>query len=216
MTPDDLLLTDLSLLGKLCSPGTDEAAWVLFLRRYQPVLLGWCRGLGLQPADADDVCQAVLGSLAQSLPGFRYDPRTGSFRGWLRATLTNAVRNFWRGRARRPGEVGTGDSRVAELLHQAEAAGSVDTLADEMNRRLEADRLLAARAIEVVQGRVKGATWQAFVLAELDGLPASEVAERLGIPVAYVYVYKDRVCKQLRKVIAELQGQNSEDQETSP
>jgi RNA polymerase sigma-70 factor (ECF subfamily) len=215
MMPDDPLLTDPSLLGKLCSPGADEAAWGVFLGRYQPVLLGWCRGLGLQVADAEDVSQAVLGTLAQKLPTFRYQPETGSFRSWLRTLVANAVRNFWRGRARRPGEVGTGDSQVAELLHQAETSGSVDSLADEMNRRLETDRLLAVRAIELVKARIKEATWQAFALAELEGLPAPEVSERLGIPVAYVYVYKGRVCKLLRKTIEELQGQHPEGQEAS-
>lgn len=214
MTTDDPLLTSPSLLGKLCSPGVDEAAWAVFLRRYQPLLTGWCRGLGLQPADAEDVCQSILGTLAQKLPAFRYDPATGSFRAWLRTTVANAVRNFWRGRARRPADVGTGGSSAAELLQQAEASGSVETLVGEMDRRMEEDHQLALQAVQVVKAKVKEATWQAFALTALEERAGPEVAERLGIPVAYVYVYKDRVCKMLRKVIEELQRKRLEGQET--
>ncbi len=213
MATDDPLLTDVSLLGKLCRPDADQTAWVLFLRRYQPVLTGWCRGLGLQPADAEDVCQSILGTLALKLPAFHYEPATGAFRGWLRTTVANAVRNFWRSRARHPADVGTGSSRVAELLQQAEAAGSVDTLAAELDQRLARDHQLALQAVHQVKAKVKPATWQAFALVALEGLAGPEAAERLGIPVAYVYVYKDRVCKMLRKVIEELRGQSSEGRE---
>jgi RNA polymerase sigma-70 factor (ECF subfamily) len=209
MADNEAPLTDPSLLGKLCNASTNEAAWAVFLRRYQPALSGWCRGLGLQQADADDVCQSVLGTLAQKLPAFRYDPARGSFRGWLRTTVGNAVRNFWRGRARRPGDVGTGDSSVAGLLEQAEASGGVDTLVAEMDRRMAEDYLLAQQAISLVQARVKEPTWQAFALTALDGLSGAEVSARLGIPVAHVYVYKERVCKLLRQAVAQLQGQEA-------
>jgi len=215
-TPNDPPVTDPSLLGKLCSPANNEEAWGVFLRRYQPVLGGWCRGLGLQQADADDVCQSVLSTLAQKLPAFRYDPARGSFRGWLRAAVGNAVRNFWRGRARRPGDVGTGDSGVAGLLEQAEASGGVDTLVAGLDQRMAEDFLLAQQAIGLVQAKVKGTTWKAFALTALEGLSGAEVSERLGIPVANVYVYKERVCKLLRQAVAELQGGPADGQESSP
>jgi RNA polymerase sigma-70 factor (ECF subfamily) len=213
---DDPLLTDPSLLGRVCHAGDDHAAWASFLQRYQPVLLGWCRGLGLQPADAEDVCQSVLATLARKLPDFRYDKAAGSFRGWLRAALANAVRNFWRGRARRPADVAVGGSDVAELLQQAEARGSVDTLVAEVGRRLEDDYRLARRALELVQAKVKDTTWQAFALTALEGLAGAEVSARLGIPVAHVYVYKDRVCKLLRQAVERLQGQPTEGYEGPP
>jgi RNA polymerase sigma-70 factor (ECF subfamily) len=215
-SPNDPQGTDPSLLGRLCTPSNNEAAWAAFLRRYQPALLGWCRRLGLQEADAEDVCQSVLASLAQKLPVFRYDPAQGSFRGWLRTTVGNAVRNFWRGRARRPGDVGTGDSDVAGLLEQAEAAGDVESLVGEMDRRLTDDFLLAQMAIERVRPKVKDTTWQAFALTALEGVPGPEVAARLAIPVAHVYVYKDRVCKLLRQAVADLQGQPTPEQEPPP
>jgi RNA polymerase sigma-70 factor (ECF subfamily) len=210
------LTTDPSLLGRLCSPGNDEAAWAVFLRRYQPLLVGWCRMLGLQQADAEDVCQSVLAALAQRLPTFRYDPAHGSFRAWLRTLIGNAVRNFWRARARRPGDVGTGGADVVAQLQRAEAGGSVDMLVEEMDRHMGRDQLLAQRAVEQVKAKVKDATWQAFALAALEGRPGAEVSARLGIPVAHVYVYKDRVCKLLRQAVSDLQGQPAEGQESSP
>jgi RNA polymerase sigma-70 factor (ECF subfamily) len=103
--------------------------------------------------------------------------------------------------------VGSGDSRVAGLLEQAEASGSVDTLAAQIDQCMENDHLLAQQAIARVQAKVKETTWQAFVLTALEGLSGAEVSARLSIPVAHVYVYKDRVCKLLRQAVDELQSQ---------
>ena len=38
----------------------DADAWRQFLRLYGPVVYGWCRHAGLQPADATDVGQEVF------------------------------------------------------------------------------------------------------------------------------------------------------------
>ena len=66
--------TRASLLVRLRDDPGDQAAWALFVRRYGPMVGGWCRHWGLQPADADDVTQVVLLKLAGRLRGFTYDP----------------------------------------------------------------------------------------------------------------------------------------------
>src|SRR5260370_30073634 len=78
------------LLDRLRAEPRDEAAWGEFVAGYAPAIRRWCRSWRLQPADADDVTQAVLLRLARTMAVFRYD-RSGSFRGYLKALTRYAV-----------------------------------------------------------------------------------------------------------------------------
>jgi len=48
----------------------------------------------LQDADAADVTQEVLRSVARAAKDLDYDPKGGSFRGWLRTVVRNKVNTF--------------------------------------------------------------------------------------------------------------------------
>ena len=52
--------TSVTLLGRLRQDPKDQAAWNDFVARYEPRILQWCRGWGLQESDAQDVTQDVL------------------------------------------------------------------------------------------------------------------------------------------------------------
>jgi RNA polymerase sigma-70 factor (ECF subfamily) len=56
-----------------------------------------------------------------------------------------------------------------------------------------------------VRLRVAPHTWEAFRLLALEGLPAAEVAARVSLQVAMVYVAKSKVQKMLREEIAKLE-----------
>ncbi len=71
--------TAISLLERLRKPDPD--AWERLIRIYTPLLLFWCRRLGLNDADAADLTQDVLVVLVKKLPEFQYQPGK-SFRGW--------------------------------------------------------------------------------------------------------------------------------------
>jgi RNA polymerase sigma-70 factor (ECF subfamily) len=121
--------TSPTLLGQLQqAPTRDAAAWQEFVRRYGRQVFQWCQRWGLQPADAEDVTQALLVKMLDRMATFRYDA-SGSFRGWLRTVTHNAWKKFIAGRAR-PG-VGSGDSGVADQLDTVEAR---DDLAEEFDR----------------------------------------------------------------------------------
>ena len=76
-----------SLLTRVRDPA-DRVAWREFEARYGPLIVGYCRSLGLQLTDAEDVCQEVMLSLSHALPGFRYDQETGS---WLSMSGVNVT-----------------------------------------------------------------------------------------------------------------------------
>jgi hypothetical protein len=61
----------------------DAQAWCQFVDIYAPLIHGYARKHGLQDADAADLTEDVLGIVARSIPKLEYDPKRGSFRGWL-------------------------------------------------------------------------------------------------------------------------------------
>jgi RNA polymerase sigma-70 factor (ECF subfamily) len=190
-------VTRVSLLGRLRRNPADEGAWQEFVHHYGPKISAWCRRWGLQEADAQDVTQDVLLRLADKMKTFTYDPAR-SFRGWLRTLAHHAWSDFLRDRAR-PGQ-GSGDSQVLQLLGTTAAR---DDLAGGLEEQL--DRELLEEAGCRVRLRVAPATWEAFRLTAVEGLPGQEVARRTGLQVGQVYVAKHRVEKLLREEVQKLE-----------
>ncbi|QJW98367.1 RNA polymerase sigma factor [Frigoriglobus tundricola] len=190
--------TRASLLAQLRGGTPDQAAWGLFVERYDPLVQKWCRDWGLQPADADDVSQVVLLKLAGHLQQFRYDPDR-RFRGFLRTVAHNAWRDFLADRAR--GAVGTGDTAVLAAL-QSEPAR------DDLAARVEEafDRELLAAAEARVRRRVEPHTWEAFRLTAMDELSGADAAARLGMQVGAVFKARSKVQKMLREELKRLEA----------
>ena len=189
--------TRLSLLVRLTRPGpADERAWREFVDHYAPVIYRWCARRGLQDTDAQDVTQDVLLKLAARLPTFAYDPSL-SFRAWLRTLTHHAWADFLSDRD----TAESGGSGAWAVLNTAEAR-------EDLLRRIEDefDLELLEQAAARVRERVEPATWEAFRLTALEGVPAAEVARRLGKQVATVYVLRSNVQKLLRAALAELEG----------
>src|SRR5688500_2309100 len=67
----------------------NEQAWSQFVDLYAPLIYGFARKQGLQDADAADLTQEVLRTVAKSVQGLEYDPARGSFRGWLFTIVRN-------------------------------------------------------------------------------------------------------------------------------
>src|SRR6202042_2359597 len=103
-TPDPA--TSITLLTALCGLEKDEAAWRVFFERYEPMIRRWCIRQQLQWADVEDVTQQVLQKVFTKIN--TYTPNRGAFRGWLKTVVDNVVKDFLRGRDRRPGDQGSG------------------------------------------------------------------------------------------------------------
>src|SRR5438270_2635116 len=104
----------------------DGPAWAQFVDLYAPLIYGFARKHGLQDADAADLAQDVLRAVSVAVRRLDYDPRRGTFRGWLFTFVQNKLRNFLAGRRRH--EQGTGDTDVHNLL-QAQPAPEDDRAA---------------------------------------------------------------------------------------
>jgi RNA polymerase sigma-70 factor (ECF subfamily) len=176
----------------------DREAWHQFVEIYAPLVYQFARRRRLQDADAADLTQDVLRAVAGAADRLAYEPRRGSFRGWLYAVARHKLSDFLANR-RRPGQ-GSGDPAAHELLAEQPAREEEGALWDQ-----EYERRLFAWAAERVRGEFRAPTWQAFWLTAVEGKEPREAAATLGMSPGAVYVARSRVLARLRKHIQELQ-----------
>src|ERR1044071_7026683 len=81
-TAEELIPTRASLLHRLKN-WQDDASWRTFFDTYWKLIYGVARKSGLSDAEAQDVVQETLISVAKHIPSFKYDPAIGSFKTWL-------------------------------------------------------------------------------------------------------------------------------------
>jgi len=194
-------ITRVTLLVRI-KDAKDVAAWTEFIELYGPVVYGFARKRGLQDADAADMVQDVMRSVARNAEKLDYDPKRGTFRGWLYTVTRNKIYNFLTANRNRPKAVG--DSSSQERL---------DSLPDkddnhEREWELEYQRRIAARAMERVKGEFQESTWAAFWGTAVEGRPAQEVGAKLDMTPGAVYVAKSRVLARLRDESQQLMAEN--------
>lgn len=194
-------VTRASLLVRI-RDGQDHDAWRQFYRIYAPLVYGFARQRGLQDADAADVMQDVLRSVARSAGRLEYDPQRGTFRGWLFTVTRNKVFNFLDNRRRRP--LATGDSDAHQRLAQEPAADDSAEWWDE-----EYEKNLFAWAMDQAKDEFQPATWRAFELTALDDVSPQEVGRQLRMSVGAVYVAKSRVLSRLKALVRQVQEEEA-------
>jgi RNA polymerase sigma factor (sigma-70 family) len=196
---EDSPVTRASLLLRI-RDGQDKEAWRQFVEIYASLIYGFARKRGLQDADAADLMQDVLRSIASAVGRLDYDPRRGSFRSWLYTVTRNKLYSFLDGQRRHPR--GSGDSGAQQLLE--EQAGPDDSAAawDQ-----EYQRRLFGWAADHVRAEFQEATWQAFWQTAVEGRGPKDVARELNLSPGAVYVAKSRVIARLREKIQEVQDE---------
>jgi RNA polymerase sigma factor (sigma-70 family) len=185
--------TSTTLLGRLHESPTDASAWNEFVDRFGRMIYRWCRRWRLQQADAEDVTQSVMLTLAGEMKGFAYDP-SGSFRGWLKTITYRSWCQFARNRGR-PGTAAGGGPNL-DLLYTAEAGADFLSMIER-----EADRELLEKSMALVRLRVQPHTWEAFRLLALEGVSGDRAAERLGMKIGTVFVARSKVQRMLQQEI---------------
>lgn len=196
----DAPLTRATLLARI-KDIDDAGAWGEFANLYGPVVYGFARKRGLQDSDAADMVQEVLRSVARNADRMEYDPKRGTFRGWLYTVTRNKIFNFLSSQKRRPRAAGDVDSQ--ERL-ESFADPSNDPEAD---WELEYQRLLSSRAMDRVKHEFQPATWQAFWGTAVEGKAAQEVGANLEMTSGAVYVAKSRVLARLRDEVRKLMAE---------
>jgi RNA polymerase sigma-70 factor (ECF subfamily) len=181
---------------------SDEGAWHEFVDIYRPLVHRLACRLGLQDADAEDLAQEVFVVVASAIDRGLYESGRGTFRGWLFRVARNLTVNALIARGRHPR--GTGDTEMVRLLGEVTAPSAGDSAIFNAEYR----RRLLEWAADRVRGEFSDAAWDAFWATGVDGQPAPDVAERLGLSVGSVYNAKSRVMARLRREIARVEGKS--------
>jgi RNA polymerase sigma-70 factor (ECF subfamily) len=195
--------TRLTLLARIRDVH-DGAAWAEFVEIYEPLVYGLARKHGLQDADAADLAQDVLRAVVHAAPRFAYDPRQGTFRGWLFTVARNQLRKFAHACKRQTR--GSGDSEAQHLLEEQPAPEEAALWDQEYQQRL------FVWAAEKVRGGFRPPTWESFWRTTVEGQDPRAVGEALGMSVGAVYIAKSRVLARIRELIQQVQG----DEPSSP
>jgi RNA polymerase sigma-70 factor (ECF subfamily) len=187
------MATSPSLLDRLTGAPTEDD-WRRLDELYRPLLHRSVARAGVPASDVDDLVQEVLSVVARRIAGFEWRGR-GAFRAWLRMILVNEVRRYFRDRKYQP--IATGERGILDGSESQDSA-----LSKRWDR--EHDKHVLASLMQRVQGDFAPTTWQAFRRHVLEGEPAGQVAEALGLTVNSVLLAKSRVLKQLREEAAGL------------
>jgi RNA polymerase sigma-70 factor (ECF subfamily) len=193
---DELLLTRPSLLVRIRDPH-DRTAWRQFVDLYGTLVYRFARNRGLQDADAADLTQEVFQAVAKAAGRLEYDPRQGTFRGWLYTIARHKLADFLARRQRQP--IGSGNTTALRRLDEEPSPDGDD---DEWEHEFRRQRFLWAAG--QVKGHFTPSTWQAFWQTAVDGRPVAEVAAELGLSAGAVYVARSRVLARFAEQVRQL------------
>jgi len=192
-----------SLLTKLRSWDNQES-WREFFDTYWRLIYEVARKSGLKPAEAEDVVQDTILSVARQMPAFHYDPARGRFKAWLRHLTRCRIADVLRKQYRRPGQ------RVGDPACSSESP-TPDEIPDPATDPLEAvweeewQQHVRATALEQIKQRIKPEHYQMFELHKLQGWPVKEVASTYGVASATVYWVCQRVSRLLKQQARDLE-----------
>jgi RNA polymerase sigma-70 factor (ECF subfamily) len=196
----DPIPTRYSLLSRLQN-WDDGESWKVFFDTYWQLIYSFAIKAGLTEAEAQDVVQETIISVAKDIQKFKRNRESGSFKGWLQNLTRWRIADQLRRRPHADG--GETEASAGELA----AAG----IADPMDPGLETawdeewQANLLSAAMERVKHRVKEEHYQMFDLYVVKGWPVNKVAEILGVGVARVYLAKHRVSALIKKEMRRLE-----------
>ncbi len=184
--------TRASLILRL--PSADDAsAWEEFVAIYEPFVYRFARRGGLQDADARELVQNVMLSVARAVGRWKPDAARGRFRTWLFRIARNQLIDVLNKRQRTAIDR-TATDELSALDQLVAKQGSAEFV-------MEHRRQLFRWAAERVQSAVKEATWQAFWRTAVDEQPVEQVASELGLSVGAVYIARSRVLAKLQEEV---------------
>ena len=181
-----------SLLVRLRN-SRDDQAWADFNAVYEPVIYRMTRRRGLQDADAREVVQEVLMSVASAIDRFDFEA-AGSFRGWLGRITRNAVVDQFRKLS-----VHETATDADEMQRHIDKAGIDRQWSDEFDKQRR-EQLFRWAASEVRQ-KTGELNWMAFWQTSIETRPISQVAHELGMTEGAVYVARCRILKRIRELV---------------
>ena len=201
---DEFLPTRKSLLTRL-KDWDDQDGWREFFDTYWKLIYSVGRKAGFTDAEAQDLVQETMLSVAKKMHGFKYEPAIGSFKAWLLLNVRSRIADHLRKRnaVSRP-QFADGDK--TDLLDAAvdRSAHNLEGIWEE-----EWQRNLLEVALQNVKGGVSPRQFQIFELYVMQELPLGILTSRLGVNIGQVYLAKHRVSQLLKKEVKRLEAKSN-------
>ncbi len=202
MKNSGLIATRRSLVERLADWG-DQRRWQEFFDTYWKLIHSAALKSGLTDAEAQEVVQETVITVAKNIDKLKYDPAIGSFKGWLlqitRWRIADQFRKREPGNAKRPRST---DDRLTATIERVPDSQIVDL--DEVWESSWKENLFEA-AVARVKKKIEPKQFQIFDCYVRKEWPAQKVAERLGVNVGQVYLARHRVGALLKKEIRALE-----------
>ena len=217
--PNDSIQTRWSLIGRL-KDMDDQQSWQEFFDAYWKLIYSVALKAGLSDAEAQDVVQETVISVAKKMPEFKADPAAGSFKSWLLTLTRWRIVDQTRKRQAKANPDGGQECPPhpqpgrSALQHGDDSArtSTVDRIPDPgldleavWNEEWENNLLVAAA--ERVKRQVDPEQYQLFDFHVLKQWPAIKVARKLGVNLSQVYFAKYKISKLMKKEIKKLEAQ---------
>ncbi|MCK4340659.1 MAG: sigma-70 family RNA polymerase sigma factor [Phycisphaerae bacterium] len=144
-------------------------------------------------AEAEEVAQECMESLARHLRSFQYSRSRGRFRSFLRRMANNQIAN--RQRRKRLLQARSGELEGLAAPESTEQAWDRVWLREHL-----------AYCLKNLASRCSDHTIQAFRLYALEDWPVEKVCRKLDLSANQVYLAKTRMIRRLRKEITQFVG----------
>jgi RNA polymerase sigma factor (sigma-70 family) len=213
----DSQATRWSLLARLKN-WEDQQSWREFFDTYWRLIYSVAMKAGLTDAEAQDVVQDTVLSVAKKIKEFKCDPAAGSFKAWLlrltRWRILNQLKKRLPSQTGQTGhparKSGRGETPAPRSDEDETRTATIERVADPASLNIDVvwdgewERNLTEAAKEQVQQRVSAAQFQMFELYVVQGWPVREVARLLGVSAGQVYLAKHRVGRLLKREVKRL------------
>jgi RNA polymerase sigma-70 factor (ECF subfamily) len=201
--PSSTLETRASLLLQVRN-WDDAVGWKEFYGLYRRLVYGFARRAGLVHVEAEEVTQDVFKRVAQTIHSFDANRKDGSFRGWLLNLTRWRIADKFKARPKgenQPRRAPESDDQTRTI----ERVPQPDNADEQWNHEWQMHVLDAASSR--VARRVRPEHYEAFDLYMRQNWPVPQVAAKLGITPASVYLIGHRLTRQVKEEVAKLQAQ---------
>jgi RNA polymerase sigma factor (sigma-70 family) len=201
MKNSGLIATRRSLVERLADWG-DQLRWQEFFDTYWRLIHSAARKSGLTDAEAQEVVQETVITVAKNIDKLKYDPAIGSFKGWLLQITRWRIADQFRKREPGNAKCFRTDDRLTATIERVPDSRIVDL--DAVWEASWKENLFEA-AVARVKKKIEPKQFQIFDCYVRKEWSAQKVAERLGVNVGQVYLARHRVGALLKKEIKALE-----------
>jgi RNA polymerase sigma-70 factor (ECF subfamily) len=193
-----LLATRRSLVDRLKN-WEDQQNWQEFFETYWRLIYGVARQSGLTDAEAQDVVQETVLTVARNIT--KYEREAGSFKAWLLHTTRWRIADQFRKR----------EPITAKSPTRGDSGGTatIERIPDGFDLRTawesEWQQHVFQAALQRVKRKADAKHYQIFDCLVVKQWPAAKVAQSLCISIAQVYIVKHRLSAQLKKEVTLLE-----------